>query len=147
MDDLRFETPEAAAKTAKSLRTWGVFMEQNADKQITGDYYDDDGGMCAIGAGAKAFGYAGRELADWALECKGDIGDPVQNAVGAIVVRQLGLGVELNPEEDRVIPLLNDCAGVTFPQFATACRALSSIIEERYVVDAVPVSERELVEA
>ena len=44
------------------------------------------------------------------------------------------------------MPYLNDECGVTFPQFATACRTLASIIEEHYPTPT-PVAEYELVEA
>lgn len=66
----------------------------------------------------------------------------VRNAVGDVVARQQGINVEATMAS---VPFLNDQCGVTFPQFATACRTLAAMIEEQFVVESAPVAECEMV--
>lgn len=146
MDDLDFDTPEAAAKCA-------IWMRTRTSRSVSG-FTTLRGGMCALGAAGRACGYQGfyqgndEELDlpfDAALNAAGLCHDAVI-AVGVITTRQAGISPPAG-RDGWWVHELNDCDGITFPQFATACRTLAAMIEERYVVESAPVAEPALVEA
>lgn len=145
--DLHFETPEDAVKSAKSLRAWGDHMERHKHLQAAGTFFPVPGGMCALGSAILSMGLQENAVYERRLDEEFDLAgltEDVVVAVAAIAARQTE---KVRYTSNVSIPVLNDVCGVTFPEFATACRSLAAIIEEYFPLPSAPIREREAVPA